>query len=128
MSRVELHDGYRRLLSRLYSYQSYHQRAMALILHKGVVPHARLLAQPGDIGLSLRVLWHCVLRASPRRAWFTLSLIAETALRRPRAVRDAVTLALLHKHVHEYTRNTSTNIGHLVQEIRPPAALTAQPS
>ena len=38
------------------------------------------------------MLWTCILRASPRRAWLTLSLMVETALRRPRALRDAVTL------------------------------------
>jgi hypothetical protein len=34
MSRLELYEGYRRLLSRLYDYGNYRRRAMALILHK----------------------------------------------------------------------------------------------
>ena len=63
-------------------------------------------------------MWHCVLRASPRRAWLTLSLCLETAWRRPRAIRDAFTLALMHKHFYEYARATSRQIEALVEGVR----------
>ena len=66
----------------------------------------------------LRVLWTCILRASPRRAWLTLSHVLETALRRPRAVRDAVTLALMHKHLYEYVQDTSRTLDGLTRELR----------
>lgn len=118
MSRVELYEGYRRLLRRLYGYRNYRRRAMAFILGKGAVLPSRLLAGPDDLALCLRMAWSCVLRGSPRRAWLTLSLLAETALRRPSAIRDAVTLALMHKHLYEYVRDTSARLEALVQELR----------
>jgi hypothetical protein len=63
-------------------------------------------------------LWHCILRATPRRAWLTASLVIETALRRPRALRDAVTFALMHKHLYEYMRHTCERIDRLVHELK----------
>ena len=75
--------------------------------------------------LFLAVVWRCGLRASPRRAWFTLSLIAETALRRPAALRDAVTLALMHKHLYEYMRETSAHLERMIRDLR--AAAAARP-
>jgi radical SAM superfamily enzyme YgiQ (UPF0313 family) len=129
MSRVELYEGYRRLLRRLYAYGNYRRRAMALLLNKGALLQSRLLPGGEDLGVLLRMAWSCVLRASPRRAWFTLSLIAETALRRPTALRDAVTLALMHKHLYEYMRDTSRRLDALIRELRSVAASRpAQPS
>jgi hypothetical protein len=64
------------------------------------------------------VLWTCILRASPRRAWLTVSLMTETALRRPRDLRKAVTLALMHKHLYEYMRDTCKQLDRLVRELR----------
>jgi hypothetical protein len=63
-------------------------------------------------------MWTCLLRTSPRRAWFTLSLLAETALRRPAALRDAITLALMHKHLYEYVRDISVQLDTLIDELR----------
>jgi hypothetical protein len=117
MSRLQLYEGYRQLLSRLYSHRSYRQRAMALILSRGAKLRSHLLAGR-DLGLGLRILWNCALRASPRRAWLTLSMLAETALRRPAALRDALTLALMHKHLWEYVRDTSRHLDALIEELR----------
>jgi radical SAM superfamily enzyme YgiQ (UPF0313 family) len=121
MSREELYEGYRRLLGRLYAYRNYRRRSMAFLLNKGALLQSRLLAGREDLGIFLRVVWSCVLRASPRRAWLTLSMILETALRRPAALRDAVTLALMHKHLYEYMRDTSRRLEALVRELREPA-------
>jgi radical SAM superfamily enzyme YgiQ (UPF0313 family) len=118
MSRLELYEGYRRLLNRLYDYSNYRRRAMALILHKGGVLQSRYFGTREDVGVFLRILWTCVLLASPRRAWLTLSLIVETALRRPRAIREVVTLALLHKHLYEYVRDTSRQLQALIEELK----------
>jgi radical SAM superfamily enzyme YgiQ (UPF0313 family) len=118
MSRVQLYEGYKHLLERLYSYRNYRQRTMQLILNKGAQIETRLLAGAQDLRIFLRVLWHCMLRASPRRAWFTLSLMAETALRRPRAFRDAVTFALIHKHLYEYMRHTCRQLDHLARQVK----------
>jgi radical SAM superfamily enzyme YgiQ (UPF0313 family) len=118
MSRLELYEGYRRLLSRLYDYGNYRRRAMALILHKGGVRQSRYFGTCEDVGVFVRILWTCIFLGSPRRAWLTLSLIGETMLRRPRALREAVTLALLHKHLYEYVRDTSAQLQALIEELK----------
>ena len=118
MSSVQLYEGYKNLLERLYSYRNYRRRTMQLILNKGTQIQTRLVASGQDLRIFRRVLWHCILRASPRRAWMTLSLMIETALRRPRAFRDAVTFALLHKHLYEYMRDTCRQLDHLAQHIK----------
>ncbi len=118
MSRVQLYEGYKTLLQRLYSYRNYRRRAMQLILNRGTVIQSRLLAGWQDLAILRRVVWTCILRASPRRAWMTLSLMGETALRRPRALRDAVTLALMHKHLYEYMSDTCREIDELLRELR----------
>lgn len=64
------------------------------------------------------IVWSCILRASPRRAWLTLSMCLEVAWRRPRAIRRAFTLALMHKHFYEYVRDTSRQLEALVHELR----------
>jgi radical SAM superfamily enzyme YgiQ (UPF0313 family) len=73
MTRLELYRGYRQLLDRLYDYRNYRARAMALIRTKGAKKHQRLLSGSHDLGIFLRVLWTCVFRASPRRAWMTVT-------------------------------------------------------
>jgi len=118
MSRVQLYEGYKKLLQRLYSYRHYRRRVMQLILNRGTQIQTRLVASGQDVGIFLRVLWTCILRASPRRAWLTVSLLAETALRRPRALRDAITFALMHKHLYEYMRDTCKQLDQLVSEIK----------
>jgi len=72
MSREQLYDGYKHLLQRLYSYRNYRRRTMQLILNRGTQIETRLLAGTEDLRLFMRFLWTCLLRASPRRAWFTL--------------------------------------------------------
>lgn len=118
MSLVELYQGYKQLLRRLYSYRSYRRRVMDFILNRGQLAQARLLTSAEDFKIFLRFLWYCVLRASPARAWMTLSLLVETLLRRPRALRDAITFALLHKHLYEYMRATSRRLDALLEELR----------
>jgi hypothetical protein len=117
MSRRELYDGYRRLLQRLYAYRNYRQRVMQLLLHKGRTIETKLVASREDVRIFLRVLRDCVLAASPRRAWMTASLMLETLLRRPRAIREAVVLALMHKHLYEYMRDTCRRLEQLAREI-----------
>ncbi len=118
MSRVQLYEGYKRLLERLYGYRNYRRRVMQLILQKGAQIQTRLVAGRQDLRILSRVVWTCILRASPRRAWLTLSLMIETALRRPREFRQAVTLALMHKHLYEYMRDTCERLDELARELR----------
>ena len=57
-------------------------------------------------------------RTSPRRVWLTVSMCLETACRRPRAIRHAFTLALMHKHFYEYVQETSRALDRLMRELR----------
>ena len=113
MSSAELYEGYKRLLQRLYSHRNYRRRVMQLILHKGTQIETKVVSSRKDLGIFTRVLWTCILRASPRRAWLTLSLMGETLVRRPRSFRDAITLALIHKHLYEYMRETCRRLDEL---------------
>ena len=45
-------------------------------------------------------------------------MFLETACRRPRALRQALTLALMHKHFYEYVRETSRQLDALIRELR----------
>ncbi|HTR01654.1 MAG TPA: radical SAM protein [Thermoanaerobaculia bacterium] len=115
MSSAELYEGYRRLLQRLYGYDNYRRRVMELLLTKGTQIKSRLATGRADLKIFGRVLWSCVLRASPKRAWMTLSILFETALRRPGSIRQAVTLALMHKHLYEYMRDTCERLEEFVR-------------
>ncbi len=132
MSRAQLYEGYKNLLARLYSYRNYRRRVTQLILSKGRGIQQSLTTGREDVRLFARVLWACILKGSPRRAWMTLSLMIETALRRPRALRQAVTLALMHKHLYEYMRDTCEKLEELLAELKSsgrlsPPAKDAQP-
>ncbi len=118
MSRLELYEGYKRLLHRLYDYGNYRERTMALILNQGALIESRLVAGWKDVGIFFRLLWTCIVRASPRRAGMTLRMMAETALRRPSALRQALTLALMHKHLYEYVHHISAHLDQLIAELR----------
>ena len=118
MSRLELYEGYRSLLRRLYSYRAYRRRAMDFILNRGTLVGSRVLARGDDLAVVTRIVWTCILRTSPRRAWLTLSMALETAWRRPEAIRQAFTLALMHKHFYEYVRETSRELEALIRELR----------
>src|SRR6266496_485275 len=73
MSRLDMYEGYRRLLRRLYAYRNYRRRSMALILNRGALLGSKVLTKRADLGMLLRIGWSCVLRTSPRRAWLTVS-------------------------------------------------------
>lgn len=118
MSRLELYEGYQALLKRLYDYRNYRERAMAFILNHGNLVTSKVVARRDDLAVVARIAWTCFLRAAPRRAWLTLSMCLETALRRPRAIRQAFTLALMHKHFYEYVRDTSAQLDGLIAELR----------
>jgi radical SAM superfamily enzyme YgiQ (UPF0313 family) len=118
MTRLQLYEGYRHLLQRLYDYRNYRERAMNFIMSRGPLSGGRLVASPDDLKVLARIAWTCVVRTSPKRAWFTLSMVLETALRKPGSLRDALTLALEHKHLYEYVRDTSKQLDLLIREIR----------
>lgn len=57
MSRLELYDGYKLLLERLYDYGAYRRRAIDLILHRGGRTRRSLLAGPEDVWIFARFVW-----------------------------------------------------------------------
>ncbi len=116
MSRRELYLGYKRLLEETYGYDAFRRRARSLLLTRGERLKQRVVARREDLRLFGRILRDCVVRASPRRAWMTSLLLAETLLRRPAALRDAVSLALLHKHLYEYMRELTVQLEALADE------------
>lgn len=55
-------------------------------------------------------------------------MLAETALRRPSAFRDAVILALMHKHLYGYMRDTSIHLERIIRDLKAAAASRSMPS
>ena len=118
MSRLELYEGYRRLLEKLYDYRNYRRRTMDYLLNRGRQAARDIVASRKDLRILFRTFLDCVVRATPRRAWMTLSLLAQTALRRPRAIREAVFFALVHKHMYEYVKHVNLSIDRLIEQLR----------
>ncbi len=118
MSRLELYEGYQKLLARLYDYRNYRRRTMEYITTRGRQAARSLVAGRKDMRILWRTLVDCVIRATPRRAWMTLSLLGQTALRRPLALREAVFFALVHKHLYEYVEHVNASIDRLVEQLR----------
>jgi len=118
MTRLELYEGYRRLLERLYEYGNYRERAMAWILGRGKTIKSGLRVSRAELKLVVRVMRDCVLRGSPRRRLLTLSMLVETALRKPARLRDAISLALIHKALYEYVEDLSSSLDRLIEMLR----------
>jgi hypothetical protein len=115
MSPAELYAGYKRLLKQLYSHRHYRRRAMQLILNRGPQSGRSAFAAQQSVRVVASLLWTCILRASPRRAWLTVSLTMETLFRRPRALPDAIAFALIHKHLHGYMRDVCRQLDTVVR-------------
>lgn len=112
MSRLELYRGYRRLLGQLYDFRHYRRRTLDFVMNRGtqVKGSGGASVNTTEGLLFLRILKETVLLGGPRRAWFTLSLLAATLLRRPSAFKEAVSFAIVHKAFQEYME---TLCGHL---------------
>ncbi len=121
MTRAELFAGYKRLLEQLYAFGAFRRRALSMLLRRGARQRTAAFVGRDDVALFGRILRDCVWRGSPRRAWMTLSLLAEIAVRRPSALRDAVSLVLLHKHLYEYMRHLGGELDRLLREMEPAA-------
>ncbi len=123
MSLQDLYRGYRQLLLEQYSYAAFRRRCMALLLSKRAPRRTAAAPSREDVATGMRIVASCILRASPQRAWFTLSILAETLLRRPTALKEALALAVLHKHFYEYTRDLCAQLEtRLAPEARGPQA------
>ena len=117
MSRRELYEGYRRLIAELYEFKNYHRRTMEFLLHRGGQITRGANIRKGDLALLGRILVQTVLRAGPRRAWFTLRLLGATLVRRPSAFKDAVSFAIVHKALSEYMEALGRHLEAAIEQL-----------
>jgi radical SAM superfamily enzyme YgiQ (UPF0313 family) len=117
MSRRALYAGYRRLIGDLYDYRNYHRRTLAFLLARGTQITRGTNIRKGDLALLGRILAETVLRASPRRAWFTLRLLGTTLWKRPSAFKDAVSFAVVHKALAEYMEALSQHLDRAIEQL-----------
>ncbi|MCL4683615.1 B12-binding domain-containing radical SAM protein [Myxococcota bacterium] len=117
MSRLELYEGYRRLIAELYDFRNFHERTLAFLLARGQQITRGLNIRRGDLRLLARILRQTLLQTNPRRAWFTLRLLGETLLRRPSAFKDAVSFAIVHKALSEYMEALGRHLDRAIAEI-----------
>jgi radical SAM superfamily enzyme YgiQ (UPF0313 family) len=127
MTRLELYRGYRELVTRLYDFGIFRRRSMDYLLGKGTEVGHQIQVGRDDLRLLGRILWRTVVRASPRRAWFTLSLLASTLLRRPSVFVDAVALAIIHQALYDYVHVLRGHLDRVIADLEAreaaPAAL-----
>jgi hypothetical protein len=116
MTRAELYRGYRWLTEQLYDFRNFRARTLDYLMNRGQVVSGTPV-RASDLRMLWRVLWRTVVRAHPRRAWFTLSLLGATVLRRPSAFADAVYFVLVHKGLYEYMEALGTHLDRAIGEL-----------
>jgi hypothetical protein len=124
MSRRELYEGYRRLIAELYEFKNYHRRTMEFLLSRGRQVTRGANIRKGDLALLWRILVQTVLRAGPRRAWFTLRLLGATLVRRPSAFKDAVSFAIVHKALSEYMEALGRHLEAAIEQLDRSGSIT----
>ena len=122
MTRLELYRGYRWLLEQLYDFRNYRKRTLAFLLNRGSLIQGGFNLRSGDLRRLAWILRDTVLRAHPRRAWFTLSLLGASLLRRPSAFKEAVSFAIVHRAVHGYMRSLVERLDAAIGELEREAA------
>jgi len=125
MSREQLYQGYRDLIERLYDFENMARRTMDYILTRGHQVKEKMYLNKGDVKIGWRVLRDCILFTSSQRRRFTLSLLAKTLAFRPSALKEAITVAVLHKHLHEYMQDVCGQLERAIEQIPPPSAKAA---
>jgi len=117
MSRRALYEGYRWLAEQLYDFGNYRARTLAFLLSRGSQIHGGRNLRAGDLRRLASVLRDTLLLGGPRRAWFTLSLLGATLLRRPSVIKEAVSFAIVHKAFYEYMRQLLTVLDRALREF-----------
>ena len=117
MSRLELYRGYRWLMDQLYDFTHYRERTLAFLLTRGHQIHRGTNIRRGDIRRLGRILRENLSLADPKRAWFTLSLLGATLLRRPGAFKEAVSFAVVHRAFHTYRHELARNLDRKIAEL-----------
>ena len=122
MTQRALYQGYRWLAEQLYDFRNYRARTLAFLLHRGTQIHGGRNLRKGDLRRLASVLRDTVLRGGPRRAWFTLTLLGATLLRRPSVFKEAVSFAIVHKAFYEYMRELLALLDRALAELEPAAS------
>jgi radical SAM superfamily enzyme YgiQ (UPF0313 family) len=117
MTRIELYKGYRKLIAELYEFRNFRKRTLEFILNRGRQVGEGLAIRREELRLAARVLRDTVVATSPRRAWFTLSLIGTTIWKRPGALADAFAFAIIHKALYEYMQSLDRHLERVIGEI-----------
>jgi radical SAM superfamily enzyme YgiQ (UPF0313 family) len=117
MSRRSLYQGYRWLVDQLYDFRNYRKRTLGFLLHRGEPAHAGVKIHEGDFRRFFRILRSTVFRGGARRAWFTVSLLGATLLRRPSAFKDAVSFAIVHQALFEYMKQLGRKLDDAIHEL-----------
>jgi radical SAM superfamily enzyme YgiQ (UPF0313 family) len=117
MSRRRLYMGYRWLVDQLYDFDNYRERTLDFILNRGRQARRGLKLGKGDLRRLLKILDRTVLRGGPRRAWFTLSLLGKTLLRRPSAFKEAVSFAIVHQAFFEYMLQLGERLDRVIGDL-----------
>ncbi len=105
MTSEQLYRGYRELIERLYDFDNMRRRAIDYLLTRGVQVKEKLYLNRGDMKILWRFIRDCVVFTSSSRRRFTLSVLAETLAYRPSAIKEAITVVVLHKHFYEYMQD-----------------------
>ena len=119
MTRRALYQGYRWLAEQLYDFRNYRARTLEFLLHRGAQVHGGRYLRQGDLRRLANVLRDTVLLGGPRRAWFTLTLLGATLLRRPSVFKEAVSFAIVHKAFYEYMRELQSLLDAALRELEP---------
>lgn len=122
MTTRQLYEGYSRLIESLYEFDNMKRRAMDYMLTRGRQVKERLYINNGDMRILWRFIRDCIVLASPSRRRFTLSLFAQTLAFRPSAIKEAITLAVLHKHFYEYMLDVRRQLLEHIDDIAEQAA------
>jgi radical SAM superfamily enzyme YgiQ (UPF0313 family) len=117
MSRIELYKGYRALIADLYEFRNFRARTLGFILNRGRQVGEGLRVRREELVLAARVLRDTLIATSPRRAWFTFSLIGATLWKRPAALADAMSFAIVHKALYEYMQSLDRHLERVIGEI-----------
>ena len=117
MSRRSLYQGYRWLIDQLYDFRNYRKRTLGFLFHRGELAHTGVNIQVGDLRRLFRILRSTVFRGGPRRAWFTISLLGATLLRRPSAFKEAVSFAIVHQALFDYMKGLGAKLDDAIHEL-----------
>jgi radical SAM superfamily enzyme YgiQ (UPF0313 family) len=117
MTQAELYRGYRWLLAQLYDFDNYRERTLGFLLQRGSQVHGGRNVRAGDLRRLRTVLAATLLRGGPRRAWFTLRLLASVLVRRPAVFKEAVSFAVVHQAFHGYMQRLAGDLDAAIDDL-----------